>query len=130
MAMRRCYSTKTIEEIQAELEQKGPEYWKYLLTRALQDKSLDVIEHFCLTVIIDGLSDARAGELSRRFQHVRLLSLQDESWLLSLNARTLIEVWRGGAETDLADAIVSELQRKGVSPILSELAFGGKTVAS
>ena len=37
VAMRRCYSPKTIEEIESELEQKGPEYWMYLLPKAVQD---------------------------------------------------------------------------------------------
>ena len=57
VAMRRCYSTKPIEDIQAELGQKGPEYWKYLLAKAMQDKSLDVLEHFTMTLLAEGAAE-------------------------------------------------------------------------
>ena len=75
VAMRRCYSAKPIEEIEAELEQKGPEYWKYLLTRALQDKSLDVIEHFTFTLVADEMEEHEVGRLALSFPFVRFLSL-------------------------------------------------------
>ena len=67
VAMRRCYSTKPIEEIEIELEQKGPEYWRYLLTKALQDKSLDVLEHFTMAFLLEGAGDADVGSLTRDF---------------------------------------------------------------
>jgi hypothetical protein len=125
VAMRRCYSTKTIEEIEAELEQKGPEYWKYLLTRALQDKSLDVIEHFTMTLLLKDMREDEARWLTGAFSFVRLTRLGEESWLLSMNARTLIEMWRDGEARSFASVVVGELDSKGICPILSQLAFGG-----
>jgi hypothetical protein len=130
VAMRRCFSTKTIEEIEAELEQKGPEYWRYLLTKALQDKSLDVLEHFTLTLLIDEASDPVVGRLARGFPYLRVTQLSRDSWLLSLNARTLVELWRSHGEKELADLIVSELDAKAVCPVFNEVAFGVKVHAS
>ena len=125
VAMRRCYSTKTIEEIEAELEQKGADYWKFLLTKALQDKSLDVIEHFTMTLVIDGLSEAEAGRMAIRFPFVRFTRLGSDSWLVSMNARTLIEIWRDAASKDFAGMVIAELDSKKVCPLLQSLAFGG-----
>jgi hypothetical protein len=124
MAMRRCYSTKPIEEIEKELDQKGEEYWKFLLTKALQDKSLDVIEHFTMTLIVDGLSDVESGRLSIRFPFVRFMRISGDSWLVSLNARTLIEMWRDGASKPFAGVVIAELDAKRVCPLLQTLAFG------
>ena len=129
-AMRRCYSTKPIEEIEAELDQKGSEYWKYLLVKALQDKSLDVIEHFTMTFVLDGMNETEAGELARNFTYLRLLRLGTDSWLLTMNGRTLIEMWRGSASRTLASVFVSELDRRGICPILIPLAFGEKINAN
>jgi len=124
VAMRRCYSTKPIEEIEMELDQKGPEYWKYLITKSLQDKSLDVIEHFTMTFMVEGAKESEAGEIARTFPYVRLLRAGSDSWLLSMNARTLIEMWRNGPSKKTAEVFVSELGRRGVCPILIPLAFG------
>jgi hypothetical protein len=124
VAMRRCYSTKPIEDIEFELEQKGQEYWKYLLTRALQDKSLDVMEHFCLTLLLENMAEADVCELVRDYPYARILNLGGDSWLLSLNSRTLIEMWRDGKYEPLVKAIVLELESKDVCPVLSALAFG------
>jgi hypothetical protein len=128
--MRRCFSTKTIEEIEAELEQKGPEYWKYLLTKALQDKSLDVLEHFTLTLLLDEASELEVGRLARGFPYLHVTPLSRDAWLLSLNARTLVELWRSHEEKELADLIVSELDSKEVCPVFNEVAFGVKVHAS
>jgi hypothetical protein len=125
VAMRRCYSTKPIEEIESELDQKGPEYWKYLLTRALQDKSLDVIEHYCLSLEVEELSKDEVGLLAQKFPYVRFLQLGQEDWLASLNARTLIEMWRDASSKSFAEAVVAALDAKGTSPIFTSLAFGG-----
>jgi hypothetical protein len=130
IAIRRCYSTKPIEEIESELTQKGPEYWRYLLTKALQDKSLDVIEHFTMTLMVDGMREGEAGELSRSFSYVRLLRVGADSWLLSMNARTLIEMWRSQRSRSFAEAVVSELDGRGICPVLIPLAFGEKINAS
>ena len=125
VAMRRCYSTKTIEDIEAELDQKGPEYWKYLLSKAMQDKSLDVLEHFTMTLLVEGAGDADLGGVVRGFPYMRLTHLKDSDWLLSMNARTLVELWRDARGRPLAGMIVTELDNKGVCPIFSGLAFGG-----
>jgi hypothetical protein len=124
VAMRRCYSTKPIEEIEAELDQKGPEYWKYLLTRALQDKSLDVLEHYCLELLLEGVGESEVGRVLRSFPFVRMLRLNEEDWLTAINARTLIEMWRDSEFRPFAGRIVDELNVTGVSPIFNSVAFG------
>ena len=130
VAMRRCYSTKAIEEIESELEQKGAEYWKYLLGKAMQDKSLDVLEHFTMTLLVEGAEDAEVGKLTRRFPYLRATRLNEADWLISLNARTLVEMWRDPQEKDFAGHIVAELDGKGVCPIFNELVFGERVHAS
>lgn len=130
MAMRRCYSTKLIEEIEVELDQKGPEYWKYLMGKALQDKSLDVLEHYTLSLLVEGLNEDEVGRLLLGFPYMRWLHLKDDDWLLSMNARTLVEVWRDAAFRPFAESVVVELDVKGVSPIFNSLAFGERVHAS
>lgn len=130
VAMRRCYSTKPIEEIESELEQKGAEYWKYLLTKAMQDKSLDVLEHFTLTLLVEGASEPDVGGLVRGFPYLRATHLKDADWLLTMNARTLVELWRDPRGKDFARLVVAELDSRGISPIFNELAFGEKVHAS
>ena len=130
MAMRRCYSTKPIEDIEAELEQKGPEYWKYLLSKALQDKSLDVLEHFILTLEMEGAAEAEVGLLIRAFPYLRVTQLGQSDWLMTLNARTLVELWKDPRGNSFAEMVVSELSRRGVCPIFSQLAFEVRTNAS
>ena len=125
VAMRRCYSTKTIEEIESELEQKGADYWRYLLTKALQDKSLDVFEHFTLTLLVEGAGDAEVGSLARDFPYLRATRVKDTDWFVSMNARTLVELWRGRTGEGFAELVVSELASKSVCPVFSEVAFGG-----
>ena len=130
VAMRRCYSTKPIEEIEAELEQKGADYWKYLLTKAMQDKSLDVLEHFTLTLLAEGADGAEIGNLLRNFPYLRATQLKGSDWMVSLNARTLVELWRAPNGREFADLVVSELERSGTCPIFNEVAFGVKVRAS
>jgi hypothetical protein len=130
VAMRRCYSTKPIEDIEAELEQKGPEYWKYLIGKALQDKSLDVFEHFVLTLVVEEVTQGDMGLLTQTFPYLRATHLRSSEWLLTLNARTLMELWKDPRGKPLAETIVTELSQGGVCPILSELAFGMKANAS
>jgi hypothetical protein len=130
VAMRRCYSTKPIEEIEAELEQKGPEYWKYLLGKAMQDKSLDVLEHFAMTLLIEGAVEADVGDLARRFPYLRTTRLKSSDWLLSMNARTLVELWRDPTSKAFASQVANELDRLGLCPIFNEVAFGEKVHAS
>ena len=124
VAMRRCYSTKPIEDIETELEQKGPEYWKFLLTKALQDKSLDVLEHFTMTLLVEGAEEAEVGKLLLGSPFLRAMRLNKDDWLLSLNARTLVELWNGAKVKVFAEAIVAELDSKNVSPLFNALAFG------
>jgi len=130
VAMRRCYSTKPIEDIEAELEQKGPEYWKYLLSKALQDKSLDVLEHFVLTVAVEGAPEADVGLLVRAFPYLRATQLRPSDWLMTLNARTLVELWKDLRGKTFAEMVVSELSHRGVCPIFNQLAFGVNADAS
>jgi len=125
VAMRRCYSTKVIEDIEAELERKGPEYWKFLLAKCLQDKSLDVLEHFTMSMLIEEAGEGGVSRLALRFPYIRTMRLDDASWLFSVNARTLVEMWRDPEGKPFADSMVAELDRKKVSPIFNELAFGG-----
>lgn len=129
VAMRRCYSTKAIEDIEAELEQKGAEYWRYLLAKALQDKSLDVLEHFTMTLVAEA-GEGDVGGLIRDFPYMRATRLKGADWLLSLNARTLVELWRSPAGRGFAGQVVAELQAKGVCPIFAEVAFGENMNAS
>ena len=124
VAMRRCYSTKTIEEIESELEQKGADYWRYLLTKALQDKSLDVFEHFTLTLLVEGADDAGVGTLVRCFPYLRATRIKGSDWLVSMNARTLVELWRGRTGDGFAELVVSELASRFVCPVFSEVVFG------
>ena len=128
--MRRCFSTKVIEEIELELEQKGAEYWKYLLSKALQDKSLDVLEHFTLTLLVEGAAESDVGNLNRDFPYLRTTHLRGADWLVSMNARTLVELWRDPRGKDFAGRVVTELGERNVCPIFNELAFGGKAHAS
>ena len=130
VAMRRCYSTKPIEEIEAELEQKGKDYWKYLLTKAMQDKSLDVLEHFTLTLLIEGAAESEAGDIVRRFPYLRMTHLKGPDWLLSMNGRTLVELWRDPQAKSFASQVAGELDRLGVCPIFNEVAFGERVHAS
>jgi hypothetical protein len=130
VAMRRCYSAKPIEEIEVELEQKGPEYWKFLLSRALQDKSLDVMEHFAMTLLAEGLEEDEVAVLARGFPFIHFLRLNEGEWLVSMNARTLIELWRSRASVDFAKSIVAELDSKGVCPMFNSLVFGESARAS
>jgi hypothetical protein len=130
VAMRRCFSTKVIEEIETELEQKGPEYWKYLLTKALQDKSLDVLEHFTMTLFVEGASEAEVGGLVRNFPYLRATLLKGSDWVLSMNARTLVELWRDPRGKRFAELIVSELDSRNVCPVFNALAFGERVHAS
>jgi len=122
--MRRCYSTKPIEDIEVELESKGVEYWKYLLTKALQDKSLDVLEHFTMTFLVEGMGEVEASKLVRSSPYVRATRLKETDWLVSLNARTLVELWRDVGVKSFAESIVSELDAKNVCSVFNQVAFG------
>ena len=129
VAMRRCYSTKVIEDIEAELEQKGQEYWKYLVGKALQDKSLDVLEHFNMTILVEGAEVADVGTLTRNSPYLRATRLKGVDWLLTLNARTLVVLWRDPLGKSVAGMVIAELDRRGVSPNFNELAFGERVSA-
>ncbi|HZW84420.1 MAG TPA: FAD-dependent thymidylate synthase [Nitrososphaerales archaeon] len=130
VAMRRCFSTKTIEEIEAELEQKGPDYWKYLLGKAMQDKSLDVLEHFTMTFLVEEADDGAMGDLALAFPYLRATCFGGKDWFLSMNARTLVELWRDPRGKPTAEQVISELGRKDVSPLFNSLAFGVSGPAS
>jgi hypothetical protein len=126
VAMRRCYSTKVIEDIEAELEQKGAEYWKFLLSKCLQDKSLDVLEHFTMSLLVEGAGEAEVSRLIRRFSYMHATRLNEADWLLSVNARTLVELWKDREGRSFAESVVAELDKKKVSPLFNELFFGDR----
>ncbi|MGD0477204.1 MAG: FAD-dependent thymidylate synthase [Nitrososphaerales archaeon] len=126
VAMRRCYSTKVIEDIEAELEQKGAQYWRFLLTKCMQDKSLDVLEHFTMSLLIEGMGEVEVNRLVRRFPYIHVTRLNEVDWLFSLNARTLVELWRDPEGKAFAESVVAELDKKMVSPLFNELAFGDR----
>jgi len=119
-----------IEEIETELEQKGQEYWRYLLTKALQDKSLDVLEHFTMTFLVEGTDQVCMSSIIARHAYLRASWLKNEEWLVSLNARTLVELWNDNDSRPLAESLVSELESKNVSPLFNSLAFGERARAS
>jgi hypothetical protein len=50
--------------------------------------------------------------------------------LFSLNARTLVELWRDPRGKGFAGLVVSELDEKTVSPIFNDVAFGERIHAS
>ncbi|GEM_PF-456847 len=129
VAMRRCYSTKVIEDIEAELEQKGTEYWRFLLTKCLQDKSLDVFEHFTMSLLVEGAGEAEMSRLICRFPYIHATHLHETDWLFSVNARTLVELWRDREGKPFAELVVAELDRKKVSPLFNELVFGERVHA-
>ncbi len=124
VAMRRCYSTKPIEEIEVELEQKGREYWKYLLTRAIQDKSLDVFEHYCLELLIEDTPEDEMRTVASAYPFTRLLPLNGRDWLFAMNARTLIEMWRDEVHKPFASTIIEQLNLNNTSPVFNAVAFG------
>src|SRR5712692_7274368 len=124
VAMRRCYSTKPIEDIEVELEQKGREYWKYLLTRALQDKSLDVFEHYCLELLIEDTPEDEIRVVATAYPFIRLLPLNGRDWLVAMNARTLIEMWRDEVHKPFASTIIERLNANETSPVFNAVAFG------
>lgn len=126
VAMRRCYSTKAIEDIETELEQKGVEYWKFLLTKCLQDKSLDVFEHFAISLLVEGVGEVELSRLICRFPYIHATRLNEIDWLFSMNARTLVELWRDREGKPFAESVVAELDRKHVSPLFNELVFGDR----
>lgn len=130
VAMRRCYSTKVIEDIETELEQKGPEYWKFLLTKALQDKSLDVLEHYTMTLLVEGGDQVQMASLLVDHPYLRATELKGPAWLVSLNARTLVELWNDAGSKNFAESVVSELDSKNVSPLFNGLAFGERARAN
>lgn len=130
LAMRRCYSTKPIEDIISELEQKGPEYWKYLITRALQDKSLDVLEHYCLEFLVEDLDEQVVRKILCSYPFAKFLQLKERDWLLSMNARTLLEIWHDDEFHHFALEIVRELDARSVGKIFNLAAFGEASHAS
>jgi hypothetical protein len=129
IAMRRCYSTKIIEDIEAELEQKGAEYLRFLLTKCMQDKSLDVLEHFTMSLLIESTDEVEVNRLVRRSPYIHATRLNEADWLFSLNARTLVELWRDREGKPFAESVVAELNKKNVSPLFNQLVFGDRVHA-
>ncbi|MDH2899728.1 MAG: FAD-dependent thymidylate synthase [archaeon] len=74
LAMRRCYSSKPIEDLEKEILSK-PGYEKELITKALRDKTFDVIEHAVFMFEIEGVSRVLTHQLVRH----RIASYDQES---------------------------------------------------
>ena len=74
LAMRRCYSSKPIEELETELRSK-PGYEKELISKAIRDKTFDVIEHAVFMFEIEGVSRILTHQLVRH----RIASYDQES---------------------------------------------------
>jgi thymidylate synthase (FAD) len=74
LAMRRCYSAKPIEELESELTSR-PGYERDLITKALKDKTFDVIEHAVFMFEIEGISRICSHQLVRH----RIASYDQES---------------------------------------------------
>ncbi len=74
LAMRRCYSSKPIEDLEAELISR-PGYEKDLIAKALRDKTFDVIEHAVFMFEVEGISRVCSHQLVRH----RIASYDQES---------------------------------------------------
>ncbi len=74
LAMRRCYNSKPIEELEKELQTR-PGYEKELIAKALRDKTYDVIEHAVFMFEIEGVSRVCTHQLVRH----RIASYDQES---------------------------------------------------
>jgi thymidylate synthase ThyX len=64
LAMRRCYNSKPIEELEKELQSR-PGYERELIAKALRDKTFDVIEHAVFMFEIEGVSRILTHQLVR-----------------------------------------------------------------
>ena len=103
---------------------------KYILGKSMQEKSLDVLEHFTMTLLVEGAAEADAGDLARRFPYLRMTRLKDSDWLVSMNSRTLVELWKDPAGRGFAGQVADELDRLCICPIFNEVAFGERIRAS
>lgn len=65
LAMRRCTSTGSLDDILKELREKGPTYWKHLIERAHREKSKDVFEHVQFSFHVKPFSLAASLQLFR-----------------------------------------------------------------
>jgi thymidylate synthase (FAD) len=74
LAMRRCYSSKPIEDLEQEILSK-PGYEKELIAKAIRDKTFDVIEHAVFMFEIEGVSRILTHQLVRH----RIASYDQES---------------------------------------------------
>jgi thymidylate synthase (FAD) len=74
LAMRRCYSSKPIEDLEKEVQSK-PGYEKELIAKAIRDKTFDVIEHAVFMFEIEGISRVCSHQLVRH----RIASYDQES---------------------------------------------------
>jgi len=130
LAMRRCYSTKTLNELLSELESKGPDYWKHLIELAIRDKSFDVIEHFCILILLEGVDETEIFKVSMKNPFIRFTHLKPRIYLVSLNARTLMEMTYQNEHRELVLAIIKSLKEEGIGNLFISVAFGGMLIES
>jgi|SRR5579875_527284 hypothetical protein len=128
LAMRRCYSTKTLSELVSELESKGPDYWKHLIGLAIRDKSFDVIEHFCILVLLEDLDEKEIFSIILKNPFIRFTYLKPKVYLASLNARTLIEMIHQDECKELALSIIKSLKDAGIGNLFISVVFGGMLI--
>jgi thymidylate synthase (FAD) len=79
MAMRRCYSTATMDTIEMEVRDGGSEYVTRLITQAHKEGSADVFEHVSFTFHVADISRAASLQLFRHRLVARDLSPDQES---------------------------------------------------
>ncbi|MEM0116946.1 MAG: hypothetical protein QXE12_04150 [Conexivisphaerales archaeon] len=130
LAMRRCYSTKTLEEILLELESKGPGYWKHLIELAIRDKSYDVIEHFCLLVLLEDCNEEEIHEVGIGNRYINFTRLKPGVYLASLNARTLLELIYQNKYKRFGLEILRSIQQKRIADLFTSLILEGVTFES
>jgi len=58
------------------------------------------------------------------YPFIRLLPLNGRDWLVAMNARTLIEMWRDEIHKPFASAIIERLNANGTSPVFNAVVFG------
>lgn len=124
VAMRRCYSTKPIDELEKELDEKGMEYFRHLISLAFRDKSLDVIEHFYMEVLLEETNENELFDFVASFPFARFTKIASDVWLLTLNARTLVEAFHRPEGKRLSLKIMESMRFANVGKTFLEIAFG------
>jgi len=81
-------------------------------------------------LLAEGVGLGEMDKLLLGYPYLRATRLGGDDWLVSLNARTLVELWKDDEVKPFAESIVSELNERNVSPLFNSLAFGERIRAS